>query len=72
MHGCSWDYCKDIRKHCKTEKLGWSEPNPLASLMKPVFFENNMVLFGNYQIIIEINLDSEYILCDKHGNNMFC
>ena len=30
-----------------------------------VLFENNTVLFGDDQII-EINLDSEYCLCEKH------
>ena len=38
--------------------------------MRPILFKNNAVLFGNDQIIIEINQDSEYFLCEKHVINM--
>ena len=36
---CCWEYCKDIKKHYYTEKLGWPEPNPLATLIK-VFYDS--------------------------------
>ena len=27
MQACIWQYCRDIRKHYYTEKLGWPEPS---------------------------------------------